>query len=92
MGAPRPITPADREFWVELHPREHTFTGPGEVEPCAALVTDTDAPGMSGVKVVRVPWQLDPDEIAALADGGTLWFSSWGHLPIHSIEVAPKGE
>lgn len=84
---PRAITDADLEYWSSLNPRPVTMTGPGEVdagiEPCPALVTDGDQFG----QVVRVPWELDEIELAALAKGGTLWLSTWGGLPVHMLEV-----
>jgi hypothetical protein len=93
---PRPINEGDRATWAALHPREFKFTGPGEIdhdiEPCAALVTDDGVGGGKFGKVVRVPWTLDPEELAMLADGGTLWLSTWGALPIHSLMVVTPGQ
>lgn len=85
---PRPITEADMDYWRSLNPRPAMISGPGEVEahiePCPAVVTDGDG---FGTTVVRVPWQLDEIELAHLAKGGTLWLSTWGGLPIHSLGV-----
>lgn len=87
---PRPITLADIDYWRELNPVMRTFTTPEEVdagvEPCDALVTDDQLGDQFG-KVVRVPWRLDEIELAHLANGGTLWLSTWGGLPMHMLEV-----
>lgn len=89
---PRPITPADRQLFAALHPREFTFTGPGEIEadvqPCQGLVTDDPDVGDFGC-VVRVPWTLNDTERAQVAAGGTIWLSTWGGLPIHHLTVQP---
>lgn len=88
---PRLIHERDRWTWAALHPREFNFTGPGErehnIEPCPAIVTDDEVGGGQFGKVVRVPWTLDADELALLNNGGTLWLSTWGSLPIHSMMV-----
>lgn len=52
------------------------------VIPCPTVHTTTD----HGL-VVRVPWVLFEIDLAHLAQGGTLWLSTWGGLPPHSIEV-----
>lgn len=85
---PRSITEADMAYWAHLNPRPAMISGPNEIEaeiaPCPAVVTDGDDFGT----VVRVPWTLDEIELAHLANGGTLWLSTWGGLPIHMMEVA----
>lgn len=85
---PRPITHADMAYWADLNPRPSLFTAPGEVEagvePCPGIITDGDQFG----QVVRVAWVLDEIELAHLAQGGTLWLSTWGGLPMHMLEVA----
>lgn len=61
--------------------------GPEEgdgVIPCPTLV--------SSAGVWRVAYQLDEIEVAALAQGGTLWLSTWSQLPIHRIEVIGRSE
>ena len=80
---PRLLVDADMEFWSEqgAPPRAAVFAGPEGVEPCLAVVTGD---------VVRVPWHLTPLEALQLADGGTLWLSTWGGLPPHMLEVQPK--
>lgn len=94
MASPRPINDHDREIFAALHPREFRFTGPGEaeegIEPAHGLVTDEDEDHTAGGgrrQVVRVPWQLEADEIKALVDGGTLWLTTWGGLPVHTLFV-----
>lgn len=57
--------------------------GPAEgpdVIPCPAIVSV--AAGM-----IHVAYRLDEIELAALAQGGTLWLTTWGPLPIHLLEV-----
>lgn len=85
---PRPITPADLDRWAPYDPQPTRFTGPDEVEhgiePCPAIVT-SDHDGLG--RVVRVPWELDEIELAHLARTGTIWLSTWGGLPVHSLEV-----
>jgi hypothetical protein len=84
---PRLIEPRDLAYWGPLNPVVTMFSGPGEVEaditPCPSVVTDGDEFGV----VVRVLWTLDDIELARLAQGGTLWLSCWGGLPIHMMEV-----
>ena len=86
---PREITDADLAYWREHNPRVTRFTAPGEVEagvePCPAIVTEsTDEFGAAA----RVAWQLDEVELARLRNGGTLWLSTWGGLPMHQLEVS----
>jgi len=89
---PRDITEADMEHWADLNPRRFSFTGPGEIEAdilaCPGLITDGD--NLAGL-IVRVPWTLDEIELAHLARGGTIWLSTWGGLPVHSLEVQEPG-
>jgi hypothetical protein len=86
---PRPITDTDLAYWADQNPRPLTFTAPDEIEagiePCPGLITDGDEFG----PVARVAWQLDEIDVAHLANGGTLWLSTWGGLPVHMIEVQP---
>jgi hypothetical protein len=85
---PRPITDADEYYYGAMNPYRMTITGPGETEmditPCPALVTDDEA----GI-AIRVAWELDEIELAHLAQGGTLWLTSWGGLPVHELHVQP---
>jgi hypothetical protein len=87
---PRPITESDLAFWAHLDPRPAVISGPNEIEaditPCPAVITSDDGDVFG--PVARVPWTLDEIELAHLAQGGTLWLSTWGGLPIHMMEVA----
>lgn len=85
---PRTITEADLEHWARFKPRPVTYAADDETFlPCPALVTQVDDTEVGGGVVVRVPWQLDEIELAHLARGGTLWLSTFGGLPPHSLEV-----
>lgn len=48
------------------------------VLPCPTMVT---------AGMCRVAYQLDPLEPVRLAEGGTLWLTTWGILPVHLLEV-----
>lgn len=88
---PRAITDADLGYWSELDPRVVTFAADDpDTQPCPAVVTAVPDPhGVLGRAVVRVPWELSEIELAQLAQGGTLWLSTWGGLPAHMLEVQP---
>lgn len=80
-------------WWVERDAAEAVgqvlIGGPDEgpdVIPCPTLVTD----GPSG-RLFHVALQLDEIELMQLANGGTLWLTTWGGLPIHLVEVTPSG-
>ena len=80
------------EYWGHLNPRPVVFLEPPTLPDCAparAMVTcsaqDPDA------EVVRVGWKPNEIELAQLAQGGTLWLSTWGGLPPHSLEVQAPG-
>lgn len=87
---PRAATDAERDYWNEREGRSHVpvvIGGPEEapdVVPCPTLVT----PG-PGQRMCHVAYQLNEIELAVLAQGGTLWLSTWGGLPIHLLEVVP---
>jgi hypothetical protein len=55
-----------------------------DVIPCPTLI--------SSAGVWRVAYQLDEIEVAALAQGGTLWLSTWSQLPVHRLEVIARSE
>lgn len=60
--------------------------GPPEEPDCVpapAVVTLTDQRKI----IIRVPLKLDEIELAHLAKGGTIWLSTWGHLPVFMLEV-----
>lgn len=75
----RPIeaTPEQARWWAQRDASEQWATvigGPEEgpdVIPCPALVCQA-------VNVVHVAYQLDEIEMAHLAQGGTLWLTTWG--------------
>jgi len=90
-----PVEATDEQvaYWTQragAEPVRRVIGGPAEapdVIPCPTLVgLDTT----QGVVVCRVAYQLDEIELAALAQGGTLWLSTWGGLPIHLVEVVPR--
>lgn len=86
---PRQLREADLRYWADYSPRAVTFAADDpETVPCPALVTEVADPhGVVGRTVVRVPWALSEIELAHLANGGTLWLSTWGGLPPHMLEV-----
>lgn len=77
-----------RAWWADQDGAESTgvvIGGPAEgpdVIPCPALVC-------TAAGVVHVAYQLDEIEVAHLAQGGTLWLTTWGGLPIHLVSVQP---
>lgn len=83
---PVPATPDQVAYWEERDPgpqRQTVIGGPAEgpdVIPCPALICPA-------ANVVHVALQLDEIEVARLAQGGTLWLTTWGGLPIHLVEV-----
>lgn len=80
---------AQAAYWTERDEctqRHVVMGGPEEgpdVIPCPCLVANE-------VNVIHVAYQLDEIEVAALAQGGTLWLTTWGGLPVHLVEVVPK--
>lgn len=86
---PRAATEAEMAYWYESDGAEHhavVIGGPEEapdVIPCPALACLND----HHHRVVHVAYQLNEIEVAALAQGGTLWLTTWGGLPIHLLEV-----
>lgn len=99
---PIPATPVQVAYWTERdggHQNEVVIGGPDEgpdVIPCPALVStvfthDEAAGTMAAHSVVHVAYRLDEIEVAALAQGGTLWLTTWGGLPIHLVEVVAPG-
>lgn len=85
-----PVEPTTEQvaYWTERDPSPQQFVimgGPEEgpdVIPCPCLVARE-------ANVVHVAYRLDEIEVAALAQGGTLWLTTWGGLPIHLVEVVP---
>ncbi len=78
--------PVDLDYWAERDgaPGQLVVIGGHEegpdVIPCPAIIT-TEA------NLVHVALRLDEIEVARLAQGGTLWLTTWGGLPIHLVEV-----
>jgi hypothetical protein len=93
MADPKQATEAEIQLWEaqDGHPIQLVVIGGPEegpdVTPCPALVSVSP-----DETLVRVAWQLDEIELAALAQGGTLWLTTWGGLPIHSIGVTYRAE
>jgi hypothetical protein len=80
----------DVNYWCareETYAQTLLISGPGEladdVRPCPAII-------MPEKNMVTVRWELSEIELAQLANGGRLWLTTWGGLPIHTIEVIPK--
>lgn len=95
-----PVDPTDAHvaWWAERDggpSQRMVIGGPEEapdVIPCPALVHLLQEPAGDGTSlqlVHHVAFQLDEIELAALAQGGTLWLTTWGGLPIHRLEVGP---
>lgn len=87
---PRPITDRDVHHWSGYGDVQvAVFTTPEEIEagvtPCEGIITPPQDDGFGNA--VRVPWVLSEIELMHLAQGGTLWLSTWGGLPMHSLEV-----
>jgi len=83
---PVPATDEQVEQWAAVdgcHSTRLVIGGPEEgddVAPCPALV-NVEA------NQVHVAFELDEIELAALAQGGTLWLTTWGMIPVHRLEV-----
>ena len=76
------------DYWSEHNGRLAEFAAPDNVPGCeSALGVVTLEPGDQ--LVVRVAWKPEPDDLEALAAGGTIWLSTWGGLPPHMLEVQP---
>jgi hypothetical protein len=87
---PKTLTVDDVNYWAvrEATPAIRAdIGGPEElaedIRPCPAVV-------MPEKSMVSVCWDLNEVELAHLAKGGKLWLTTYGGLPIHSIEVIPK--
>jgi len=56
-----------------------------DVFPCPVLVYDSP-----NGRMITVAWELNEIELMQLVEGGTLWLTTWGGLPIHTLEVKDK--
>jgi hypothetical protein len=87
------LQPEHLAYWRDYEYRVAIFTGPSEqavgIEPAVGVVTQPREPADLGVACVRVAWKPNEIDLAHLARGGTIWLSTWGGLPPHSIEVQP---
>jgi hypothetical protein len=86
-------TDDDLAYWADLDPHPVTFHAPQGLSGCAAanaIVTRSNGQGdMAEASVVRVGWKPNEEDLAQLAEGGTIWLSTWGGLPPHMLEIAP---
>lgn len=83
---PRPIREGEPDRWTAEHGGQAipmSIGGPEEgddVRPCPALVNRQAG-------VVHVAYQLNELEVAALAQGGTVWLTTYGMVPVHRMAV-----
>lgn len=94
---PVDATPEQIAYWAArdgVTPEHHVIGGPEEgpdVIPCPTLVGATVLQAHDGEvvpgAVFHVAYRLDELEVAALAQGATLWLTTWGVLPIHLLEI-----
>lgn len=84
---PREVTEAEAIYWSDRDGGSDVarvvIGGPEEgpdVIPCPAVVSPEAG-------MIHVAYALDEIELAALAQGGTLWLTTWGPLPVHLLEV-----
>lgn len=93
MDIVRQFTDDHLAYWSDFETRVATFTAPEEqevgIEPALGIITEPREPADLGVACVRVAWKPNEIDVAALAQGGTIWLSTWGGLPPHQIEVQP---
>lgn len=85
------ITDEHLAYWADYEPRVVIFTAPDDPPdcvPCPGVVTTMREDGRE-FTVVRVAWKPNEIEVAQLAQGGTIWLSTWGGLPPHFLEVQP---
>lgn len=90
-----PVTPTEDEwgYWKDRDghaPMSISMGGPEEgpdVIPCPCLLGHDM---VLGGRVVHVAYELNEIELAALAQGGRLWLTTYGGLPIHRVEVVTK--
>lgn len=84
------LTAEHFDYWRDLDPKPVTFNPPpgmDDCDPAQAIVTASES--SMKVDVVRTAWKPDEIDLAAMAQGGTVWLSTWGSLPPHMLEVQP---
>lgn len=84
----KPAAVTDDMVWDGAVKR--TFIGPEDLpdcEPCEAIVERSQAD--PNVAVVRVPLELEPNEIIHLLAGGQVWLTMFGGICPFAVEVAP---
>lgn len=86
------ITDEHMAYWSQFPDRRRAnFLAPQDMDDCDAcptiVTTSVDDRGQT-TPVVRVPFTLDDEDREAIAGGGTIWLSTWGGLPPHTLEVA----
>lgn len=84
------FTPEHLDYWDGLNPKPVVFRPPpgsNDCDPALSIVTTSESD--MKVQVVRTAWKPDEIDLAALAQGGTVWLSTWGSLPPHMLEVQP---
>lgn len=93
-----PVTDLTAELlapWAEHYSdaRLAVFTSPADPPgciPCPGVIT-RDVEDGRAFDVIRVAWKPNEIDLAHLAQGGTIWLSTWGGLPAHLLEVHPPG-
>ena len=95
MDIVRQFTKDHEAYWSAYECSLAVFTSPEEqaegIQPALAIVTcprDSDDLGNHVARIAFKPNELD---LAALAQGGTIWLSFVGTVPIHCVEVQPPG-
>ena len=88
---PTPVTDDHIAAFHDGNPEavKRMFAAPPDslnVEPCEAVVHRSSD---GETAVIRVPMELEPGDLAALQNGGTVWVSMWGGLAPFAVEVVP---
>ena len=60
---------------------------PDDMPHCSDCQTIATADTPDGQHTIRVAWRPNVEDIANLAQGGTIWLSCVGGLPPHFLEV-----
>lgn len=80
---PRPVTDEDV---ARLGGDKHVMRCPPglpDCEPAEVVLT----PAGDGGALIHFPWQPDEIDVAALAQGGTVWLTLWGGMPPVELQV-----